>query len=193
MKAFFYICLAAAALMLSASERMRSVALEVATVAITGLDQMLFKGGYAEVRMVNGAEFEDIINEPGRVVIADFHHEQISVARSDKSELDAAINRLPSKILVAKVLDGRNMELMDRLQIQNLPTLRVYRGGQLLEEFKGKVDKKQFLEIVQYHLDHPNSKPYRAGYIGPVGNNWLPEGVEIRGSSSATPLNLDSK
>ena len=188
MKSFLYICLAVAALMLPVSERMRSVAIEVATVAITGLDQIIFKGGYAEVRMVDGAEFEAVINESGRVVIADFHHEQISVARSDKSELDASINRLPSRVLVAKVLAGRNMELMDRLQIQNLPTLRVYREGQLLEEFKGTVDQKQFLEIVQYHLDHPNSKPHRGGYIGPIENNWLPEGVEMRGSSSASPL-----
>ncbi len=189
MKAFLYICLAAAALMLPASERMRSIALEVATVAIIGLDQIIFKGGYAEVRMVDSAEFDDVINEPGRVVIADFHHEQISVVRSDKSELDVAINRLPSKILVAKVLAGRNMELMDRLQIQNLPTLRVYREGQLLEEFKGDVDEKKFLEIVKYHMDHPNSSPHRGGYIGSIKNDWLPEGVKMRPSSPATPLN----
>ena len=193
MKSFFYICLLAAAVLLPTSERIRTAAVEVATVAITGVDQILFKGGYAEVRMVDGDQFDEVINERNRVVIVDFHHEELSVAQSDKSKLDASINHLPSKVLVAKVLAGRNMELLDQLQIQNLPTLRVYRNGQLLEEFKGKVDKDQFIEVVQYHLDHPNSKPHRGGYIGPVENDWLPEGVELRSATGMTPLKTDSK
>ena len=193
MKSFFYICLLVAAVLLPTSERIRTAALEVATVAITGVDQILFKDGYAEVRMVDGDEFDDVINERNRVVIVDFHHEELSVAKNDKSELDASINRLPSKILVAKVLAGRNMELIDRLQIRNLPTLRVYRNGQLLEEFKGKVDKDQFIEVVQYHLDHPNSKPHRGGYIGPIEGDWLPEGVELRSMHGMKPLQPNSK
>lgn len=179
--------------MVPVSERMRSAALEMATVVITGVDQILFKDGYAEVRMVDADQFEEVIKERNRIVIVDFHHEELSVAKSEKSELDASINRLPSKILVAKVLAGRNMELVDRLQIQNLPTLRVYRDGQLLEEFKGKVDKDQFIEAVQYHLDHPNSKPYRGGYIGPIEGDWLPEGVELRSMQGMKPLHPDSK
>ena len=193
MKSFLYISLLAVAVMLPRSERVRNAAFEVTTVIFTGVNQILFKDGYAEVRMVDADEFDEVINEQNRIVIVDFHHEDISVAKSDKSELDASINRLPSKILVAKVLVGRNMELLDRLQIRNLPTLRVYREGQLLEEFKGKVDKDKFLEVVQYHLDHPNSSPHRGGYIGPVKNDWLPEGVELRSSSSMTPLNPNSK
>lgn len=191
MKSFFYICLLAGALALPVSERLRSAALQVATVAVTAMEQVLFRGDFAEVRSVDAEDFDETIRESGRLVIVDINHEETSVNQSSKSQLDASIARLPSKVLVAKVLAGRNIELLDELQIKNVPTLRVYRNGELLEEFKGKVDEERFLETVNYHLENPNSKPHRAGYIGPLKKNWLPDGVKERSSDpEMTPLDL---
>ncbi len=178
--------------MLPASERARNVVFQMASVVVTGLEQVFLQGEYAEVRMVDGAEFDAVIKEPGRLVIVDFHHEETSGSYSEKSEFDESVNRLPSKVLIAKVLAGRNIELMDRLQIHNVPTLRVYREGQLLEEFKGKVDTDRFLEVVRYHLANPDSKPRKEGYIGPLQDDWLPEGVQQRPRDGAvTPLDYD--
>jgi len=193
MKTFLYICLLVSALALPASERMRNIVFKMASITVKGVEQILTGRGFAEVRMVDEENFDEVINEKDRLVIVDFHHEETSVAKSDKSDLDASINRLPSNVLVAKVLAGRNIELMDRLNIQNIPTIRLYRNGQLLEEFKGKVDKKRFMGILQYHLDNPNSQPFQKGYIGPLEKNWLPEGMEkIPADGNLTPLDSNS-
>ena len=194
MKSFIYISLLAGAIVLPTSERARSVFGQIGMAALEGVEDVLWGEGYAEVRMVDESNFEEAINSPGRLIIVDIHHEEISVARSDKSDLNESINRLPSQVLVAKVLAGKNIVLLDQLQIQNIPTLRVYRDGEILEEFKGKVDKEHFLEIVNYHLNTPNSTPRHTGYIGPLKKDWLPNGVEKTPKGAPiTPLNFDFK
>jgi thioredoxin-like negative regulator of GroEL len=193
-KSFIYICLLAGAIVLPASERVRNIFAQIGMAALEGVEEVLWGEGYAEVRMVDESNFEKTINSPGRLIIVDIHHEEISVARSDKSDLNESINRLPSEVLVAKVLAGRNIALLDQLQIQNIPTLRVYRDGELLEEYKGKVDRDRFLKNVRYHLNTPNSTAKHAGYIGPLKKDWLPEGVEEAPTAApVTPLNFDSK
>lgn len=194
MKSFFYICLLAGAIVLPVSERARSIGSHIGMAALSGIEEMLWGEGYAEIRTVDESNFEETVQSPGRIVIVDFHHEEISVARSDKSDLDQSINRLPSQVLVAKVLAEKNIALLDELQIHNIPTLRVYRDGEILEEFKGKVDRERFLKIVRYHLDTPNSKPIHNGYIGPLAKDWLPEGVEAAPvEAPITPLEFDSQ
>ena len=193
MKTFFYICLLAGALALPTSERARSIVTNVGGAAFNGVEEMFFGDGHAEIRTVDEGNFDTTIQTPGRLIIVDFHHEVISVARSDKSDLDHSISLLPSRILVAKVLAEKNIELLDKLQIHNVPTLRIYRDGEILEEFKGKVDRERFLKIVQYHMDNPNSRPQHTGYIGPLGKNWLPDGVEAAPAEAPiTPIEFDS-
>lgn len=180
--------------MLPVSERARTALFQVALTLMTGVEQVLFRGDMAEVRIVNGDNFEETINTPDRLVIVDFHHEEISAEKSEKSELDAAISRLPSKVIVAKVLAGRNIELMDSLRVHNVPTKRVYREGKLLEEFKGSIDQKHFLSVVNHHIENPNSQPRHEGYIGPLSRDWLPDGVEERpADGEVTPLDFGAE
>jgi len=189
MKTFLYICLLVSALALPTSERVRNIVFRMASVTLMGVEELVTGKGAAEVRMVDDKDFDSVIHEKDRLVIVDFHHEATSVERNDKVDIDNSISRLSSDVLVAKVLAGRNIELMDRLNIQTIPTLRIYRNGKILEEFKGKVDKEQFLKIVQYHLNNPNSQPFQKGYIGPLDKNWLPEGMEkLPSDGKVTPL-----
>jgi hypothetical protein len=195
-KTVFYLCLLAGAVVLPVSERARSLFLKSASVAVSvvadGGERVFGALNSAEIRTVNGSEFDRVIRESGRLVIVDIHQEDVMVIHSEKSKLDRAIEKLPSKVLVAKVQAGKNIELMDRLQIRQIPTLLVYRNGQLLEEFSGKVDKDRFLEVVHYHLNNPKSKPYHDGYIGPLKKNWLPEGLKpMSKSEPMTHLNLE--
>lgn len=191
MKIFIYLGLLAGAIVLPTSDRARSIFVHMGQVALDGFGEVLWGEGYAEIRMVDENNFNETINEPGRLVIVDIHHEEISSPRSDKSDLNKSMNRLPSKVLVGKVLAEKNIALLDHLQIHNIPTLRIYRDGEILEEFKGQVDEEQFLKIVNHHLTNPNSTPKHAGYIGPLKKGWLPEGVEEAPSNSPiTPLNF---
>jgi len=194
MKPLLYICLLAGALLLPASERMRLVFFQAVKVAATGVEEILRISDSAEVRQVDGNEFDEVIKSPGRIVIVDFYNEDPTLEQKEKTNLDESIKRLPSRVLVAKVLAGRNIELMDRIQIHNIPTLLVYRNGELLEEFKGEVDSARFTKVVEYHLNNPNSQPHHEGYVGPLNKNWLPKGVELQTrEGEVTPLDFDYK
>ena len=163
-----------------------------ANVAIRGVEKIVRLSDSAELRTVDAPQFDKTIKERGRLVIVDFYQEDIANTWNEHSGLEHAIKKFPAKVLVAKVDAGRNIELMDRLQVHNIPTYLVYRDGKLLEVFKGKVDQKRFIQVVQYHLDHPHSKPYRDGYIGPLKRDWLPDGIQaIPAGEPMTPLSLD--
>jgi len=179
LKALLYICVFAGALLLPVSERAREVFFQSVQVAVTGVEDVIRMADSAEVRQVDGPVFDQVIREPGRIVVVEFYNENGGLVDAQQRKLDRAVKHLPSKVLVAKVLADRNMELMDRLQIHNIPTLLVYRDGQLLEEFKGGIDCEKFTKIVKYHLKNPSSKPYYGGYVGPIEKGWLPEGVEV--------------
>ena len=192
LKGLLYISVLAGAAILPTSERARNVFFQAVKVAADGVEEVLRISDSAEVRQVDGNEFDQVIKEPGRIVIVDFHNEDVALTDRKKKKLDNAIKHLPSKVLVAKVLAGRNIELMDRIQIHNIPTLRVYRDGKLLEEFKGEVESEAFTKVVEYHLNNPSSKPHHTGYVGPLEKGWLPDGVEVEAKKGGmTPLNVD--
>lgn len=184
-------CLLVGAIALPTSEHVRKIFYKVAVTTLSGVEEVINAGDTAEVRMVDSDNFDKTIRTPGRLVVVDFRHESTYYNDGD-TRLASALERLPSKVLIAKVLAERNVELMDRLQIHNIPTVRVYREGQLLEEFKGGVDQKQLITVVKYHIAHPDSRPHRAGYIGPLERDWLPEGVQPQSfDAEVTPLNFN--
>lgn len=173
---------------------MRSLASQAGVLLLSGVEILLDGSQYAEVRMVTNDDFDEVVNEPGRLVIVDIETEQKTVQRGSKSELDTAMQDLPSKVLIAKVLPERNIALMDRLQIHNIPMLRIYREGVLLEEFTGEVDRDRFISTVNHHLSNPDSKPHQSSHIRPLSENWLPEGVQKKSKDApSSPFELNSK
>ncbi len=187
MKAIFYICLVLGALVLPASKGMRDGAVVFIKAMATGIERLVIRGDYAEVRIVDGEEFEMVINEPGRLVIVAFQNEMTTKSRSERRELDDAIRRLPAKVLVAKVIAERNAPLLNDLNIPIVPTMRIYRQGTMVKEFKGTVNKIEFLRVVQHCLDNPTGHLSGDPYMGPMQTDWMPDGVEKRREETPAP------
>ncbi|MBT8037903.1 MAG: hypothetical protein KJO21_10195 [Verrucomicrobiae bacterium] len=189
MKAVIYIVLVMGALLLPASKFVRDSAIVFIKAMATGIERLVIRGDYAEIRLVDGDEFNEVIHEPGRLVIMSVQKEMTASSRSEVLELDQAIKRLPAKVLVAKVIAEQNAPLLAELNIpRDVPTMRIYSRGKMVKEFQGSVDKDKFLRVVQYHLDNPNVKIHGDAFMGPMHPDWMPEGVEARGKKVAVPV-----
>ncbi len=187
MKAIFYICLVLGTLLLPASKGLRDGAVVFIKAMATGIERLVIRGDYAEVRIVDGDEFEMVINEPGRLVIVAVQNEMSTASKSDSQELDEAIRRLPARVLVAKVIAERNAPLLTYLDIPAVPTMRIYSRGKMVKEFKGKVNKDDFLSVVQYYLENPGGHKGGDPYMGPMRADWMPDGVQERWEKTKAP------
>jgi thioredoxin-like negative regulator of GroEL len=187
MKAIFYTCLLLGALLLPASKGLRDGAIVLIKAMATGIEQLVIRGDYAEIRMVDGDEFDMAINEPGRLVIVAIQNEMKTDSRSEARELDEAIKRLPAKVLVAKVIAERNAPLLAHLEIPAVPTMRIYNQGKMVKEFNGTVNNDEFLRVVQHYLDNPTDKARGDAYMGPMRTDWMPDGVQKRGGKTQAP------
>ncbi len=181
MKFLITIILLTGALFLPASKGVRDNAITMITAIASGVERLVMRGDYAEIRLVDGDEFDEVIREPGRVVIVVVQKEISSSSRRKTLDLDHAMKELPGKVLIAKVMAERNTALLTRLKIAQVPAIRVYRNGVLLEKFNTDVDKDRFIEFIEARLaDGPEkvATSDSAPDIRPMSDDWLPPGVE---------------
>ncbi|MBT8043495.1 MAG: hypothetical protein KJO79_00975 [Verrucomicrobiae bacterium] len=158
----------------------------------TGIERIIIRGDYAEIRYVDDSDFDMAIAEPGRVVIVVFQNELRTASRSETHELETELKKLPAKVLIAKVIVERNETLLDRIKIDQVPAIRIYMAGKLVREFSDRFDEKDIMHVVQYQLHHPPSTTAEA-YMGPMQHDWLPKGVrkiEAEKEAPVTPLDI---
>lgn len=180
MKILVTIILLVGALFLPASKGLRDAAITAVTAVASGVERLVMRGDYAEIRLVDGDEFDAVVREPGRLVIVVVQKELTASSRSETHELDHAMKELPGKVLIAKVVAERNTALMTRLKITRVPEIHVYRGGVLLRKFDATVDKDDFTDYIHARLEDKPSPKGSGGKpdIRPMSDDWLPPGVE---------------
>ncbi|MBP6549602.1 MAG: thioredoxin family protein [Flavobacterium sp.] len=59
---------------------------------------------------------------------------------------------LGDKAKVIKIDVDKNQELADALRIKGLPTLMIYKGGQMIWRQSGELDANTIIGLVQEHL-----------------------------------------
>lgn len=184
MKALFTIILVMGALLLPASKGVRDTVIAALSAIAGGVERLVMRGDYAEIRLVDDHEFDNVIREPGRLVIVVVQKELTASSRGQTIDLDHAMKELPGKVLIAKVIAERNSKLISRLEITDVPTIRVYREGYMLRKFDVNVDKDDFVSYISARLrDKPSDfKKDEAPDIRPMKEDWLPPGVEKKDS-----------
>lgn len=164
-------------LMLPAFEDVRIASIALVKGLASEVKRMVVSGDYAEIRSVDGEDFEEVINEPRRVVIVVFHKKLRMSKQGEAHELEEEIKQLPARVLVAKITAEENTDLLRKLNISELPTVRVYQSGRLVRNFEREVGKDELISTVKSCLGRPDAGQSGPGYIGPMEQDWLPEGV----------------
>ena len=109
------------------------------------------------VQAVTAQTFEAYVLRQSQdvLVLVDFWADWCNPCKMLMPILDQLASEYDGKFLVAKVDTDQERELAATYGIRSLPTVKVFRRGQVVDEFMGALPESSVREIVERHLDRP--------------------------------------
>ncbi len=96
-------------------------------------------------------KFNEIINS-GKPVVIDFSAEWCQPCRTMPPILRQVKHRLGDKIRILTVNVDKNATIVQKWSIQNVPTLMIFKNGELKFRQAGVLPASQLIKIIQQHL-----------------------------------------
>lgn len=97
------------------------------------------------------ANFNSIISD-SKPVIVDFHALWCGPCKAQSPILKELAVELGDRVRVIKIDVDQNPEIAGRFQIRSVPTLMVFKNGQILWRHSGVVSKSQLLGVLNQHM-----------------------------------------
>ena len=106
----------------------------------------------ALIKHVSDASFEADVLQSDQPVLVDFWAEWCGPCKAIASTLDELANTYNGKLRVAKMNVDENQAVAARLGIRGIPTLMVFKGGQLAATKVGAASKGQLTQFIDQNL-----------------------------------------
>ena len=97
------------------------------------------------------ANFDSIISDSNPVVV-DFHALWCGPCKTQSPILKEVATELGDRIRVIKIDVDQNNEIASRYQIQSVPTLMIFKNGNILWKHSGVVGKNQLVSVLKQNL-----------------------------------------
>ena len=97
------------------------------------------------------ANFDSIIND-NKPVVVDFHALWCGPCKAQSPILKEVASELGDRVRVIKIDVDQNNEIANRYQIQSVPTLMIFKNGNLLWKHSGVVSKSQLVSVLKQNL-----------------------------------------
>ena len=97
------------------------------------------------------ANFDSIIND-NKPVVVDFHALWCGPCKAQSPILKEVASELGDRIRVIKIDVDQNNEISNRYQIQSVPTLMIFKNGNLLWKHSGVVSKNQLVSVLKQNM-----------------------------------------
>ncbi len=95
--------------------------------------------------------FNSIINE-NRPVIVDFHALWCGPCKVQSPILKQVADEFGERVKVIKIDVDQNPEIASRFQIQSVPTLMIFKNGEIKYKQSGVHNKQQLMSVLNSHL-----------------------------------------
>ncbi|HZH73813.1 MAG TPA: thioredoxin [Mariniphaga sp.] len=82
-------------------------------------------------------------------ILIDFHADWCGPCKVQSPILAELAKDLAGKIKVIKIDVDKNQEVAGRFQIRNVPTLALFKNGQMLWRQSGLIEKAQLIKVLQ--------------------------------------------
>jgi thioredoxin 1 len=105
-----------------------------------------------KVQTLTDANFETTVNQTSQPILVDFWAEWCGPCRRLAPTVDELANDYNGKVLVAKMNVDENPATPMRFSIRGIPTLLLFKGGQLVEQVVGLADKDQLKKLLDKHV-----------------------------------------
>jgi thioredoxin 1 len=108
----------------------------------------------ANIDAVNDANFQTEVIEASKVqpVMVDFWAEWCRPCHMLTPTVEEIAKEHAGKLKVVKLNVDENVNAAGKFNIRGIPTLLVFKGGQVAEQLVGAVPKEQIVKALQKHL-----------------------------------------
>lgn len=103
-------------------------------------------------KKINQSNFDLEILKSAEPVLLDFWAPWCGPCRRMAPILDEIEKDLPGKLKVGKLNVDENPELAHKFQVMSIPTLMVFKGGQVVEKIIGLTPKPELMQVLQKHI-----------------------------------------
>jgi len=104
-----------------------------------------------KVTTLTDGNFEQTING-GKPVLIDFWAEWCGPCRRLAPTVDELANDYEGKVVIGKMNVDENPSTPMRFSIRGIPTLLLFKGGQLVEQVVGLADKDSLKKMLDKHV-----------------------------------------
>lgn len=104
------------------------------------------------IKHITDNDFENIVIESKDTVLVDFWAEWCGPCKMIATVLDEAANTFEGKLKIAKMNVDENRDIPAKFGIRGIPTLMLFKDGQLAATKVGAMSKAQLNEFIQQQL-----------------------------------------
>jgi thioredoxin 1 len=98
------------------------------------------------------ATFEEDVLKSETPVLVDFWAPWCGPCRMLAPTVDAIADEYEGKVKVGKVNTDENPQIATQHQINSIPTLMIFKGGEIVERLVGAIPKEKITEKLDAHL-----------------------------------------
>jgi thioredoxin len=104
-----------------------------------------------KVQAITDATFEQTVNQPTPVLI-DFWAEWCGPCRRLSPTVDELAGDYDGRLVVVKMNVDENPATPMRFSVRGIPTLLLFKGGQIVEQVVGLADKAALKKLIDRHV-----------------------------------------
>ena len=93
--------------------------------------------------------FESEVKKSEKTVIVDFYADWCVPCKMMSLIIDEIAEELGDSVKVGKVNSDENMELSEKYEIMSIPTIMIFKNGEVTKVFIGVTDKNEIVKAIK--------------------------------------------
>jgi len=105
-----------------------------------------------KIQTLTDANFDQTVTQSAQPILVDFWAEWCGPCRRLAPTVDELATDYDGRVVVAKMNVDENPAVPMRFSIRGIPTLLLFKGGQIVEQVVGLADKASLKKLIDKHV-----------------------------------------